>query len=134
MLIGIISRRVPDEVKNLDSNLLQDRLDAIIKLGLTYCHSLEPELQLGLNKQCLDVVWPERRHFHSYRVEKVGGRESGRNFLEDGSISRHSKQLKETLSSKQSSLTYVSLYKKQGGRERFQQELKQNKYKLKINH
>ena len=94
MLIGIIGRRVPDEVKNLDSNLLQDRLDAIIKLGLTYCHSLEPELQLGLNKPCLDVVWPERRHFHSYRVEKVGGRESGRNFLEDGSISRHSKKLK----------------------------------------
>ena len=94
MLIGLIGRRVPDEVKNLDGDLLQDRLDAIIKLGLTYCHSLEPELQLGLNKPCLDVVWPERRHFHSYRVEKVGGRESGRNFLEDGSISRHSKQLK----------------------------------------
>ena len=41
MLIGIIFRRVPNEVENLDSDFLRHRLDSIIKLGLTYNYSLE---------------------------------------------------------------------------------------------
>ena len=59
MLIGILDGRVPDEVKDLDSDLLRHGLDAIIKLGLTNGHSSETELRLGLNKPLLNVLWPE---------------------------------------------------------------------------
>ena len=56
MLIGILDGRVPDEVKDLDSNLLGHGLDAIIKLGLSKGHSSETELRLHLNKPCLNVL------------------------------------------------------------------------------
>ena len=56
MLIGILSVRVPDEVEDLDGDLLQHGLDAIFKLGLTNGHSSETELRLGLNKPCLNVL------------------------------------------------------------------------------
>ena len=52
MLIGILGGRVPDEVGDLDGDLLQHGLDAIIKLGLTKGHSSETELRLSLNKPC----------------------------------------------------------------------------------
>ena len=51
MLIGIFSRRVPDEIQNFDSDLLRLRLDATLKLGLTNSHSLESELRL------LALIW-----------------------------------------------------------------------------
>ena len=47
------------EVEDLDDDILQHGMDAIIKLGLTKCHSSETELRLGLNKLCLNVLWPE---------------------------------------------------------------------------
>ena len=87
MLIGILSVRVPDEVEDLDGDLLQHGLDAIFKLGLTNGHSSETELRLGLNKPCLNVIWPEQGQLHSDVVEKVCGGESAGNSLEDGWIS-----------------------------------------------
>ena len=82
MLIGIHGGRVPDEVEDLDRNLLQHGLDAIIKLGLTNGHSSETELRLGLNKPCLNVIWPEQWRLHSDIVEKVCGRELPRGRLD----------------------------------------------------
>ena len=83
MLIGIFGGRVPDEVKNFESNLLRHRLKAIVKLGLTNSHSLESELRLTLNKPRFDVVWPERGQLPCDSVEQVGGGESGMNSLDD---------------------------------------------------
>ena len=77
MLIGIFGGRVPDEVKNFESNLLRH------KLGLTNSHSLESELRLTLNKPRFDVVWPERGQLPCDSVEQVGGGESGMNSLDD---------------------------------------------------
>ena len=85
MLIGIPGGRVPNEVEDLDGDLLCHGLDALIKLGLSNGHSSETEL----DKPRLNVIWPEQRQLHSNIVEKVCGRESGGNSLEDGWISRH---------------------------------------------
>ena len=41
MLTGILGGRVPDEVEDLEGDLLRHGLDAIIKLGLTNGHSSE---------------------------------------------------------------------------------------------
>ena len=59
---------VPDEVQDLDSDLLRHGLDAIIKLGLANGHSSEMELRLSMNKPCLNILnvlkglrWKERQ-------------------------------------------------------------------------
>ena len=89
MLIGIFGRRVPDEIENFYGDLLRQRLDAIIKLGLTNNYSLESELRFSLNKPCLDVVRPEWGQLHPDSFEEVSSGERGGNSLEDDWISRH---------------------------------------------
>ena len=69
MLIRILGGRVPDEVKDLEGNLLRHGLDAIIKLGLTNGHSSETKLRLSQNKPCLNVIWPEKGQLHSKVVD-----------------------------------------------------------------
>ena len=117
--------RVPDEVESLDSNLLRQRLDTVIKLGLTDRHSLELELRLSLNKPRLDVVWPERRQLHSNCDEKVCSGESGGNSLEDGCGSPGIETAeKKHVKLNSPSLPMWACAEKQGGRHKFWQGMK----------
>ena len=88
-LIGLVFGRVPDELEDLNGNILGHSLNATIKLGLTFNYSLELELRLWLNNLHLDVVRPEWGQLHPDSFEEVSSGERGGNSLEDDWISRH---------------------------------------------
>ena len=78
---GIGHGRVPVEVKNVDGDLPQHSMDAIIKLGWLTVTPLSRNCDSDWTNHVVDVVWPDWRQLHNNSVKKVGGRESGSTYL-----------------------------------------------------